>query len=229
MIETLLRSKKLTSIQMIVLSCLILLALFPLTKAGFQLTQKAVPKIDSLAISKKPVIKIDNRSKILRNYLAKYNSPLQDSADDFVKAADANQVDWKLVPSIAGVESTFGKHIPGGYTPGSSSYNGWGWGVYGDQALAFKSWNDAIFTITSALKTKYIDRGLITPYQMNRVYAASPAWGGHVTFFMNDLDKYAKVNGTSVVIEMPSFDVNDKVAGESAVLADAGVKLAFAN
>ncbi|MBI2314596.1 glucosaminidase domain-containing protein, partial [Candidatus Daviesbacteria bacterium] len=116
--------------------------------------------------------------------LAKFNSPLQYHAQDFVDAADAYRLDWKLIPSIAGVESTFGKHIPGGF-------NAWGWGVYGTQAIYFDSWRDGIFTLAKGLKEGYLDKGLKDPYAMNRVYAASPHWGKNVTFFMQDLEKFA--------------------------------------
>ncbi len=128
---------------------------------------------------------LDERARVLANYLESKNSPLQYHAQDFVDAANTYQVDWKLVPSIAGVESTFGKHIPGGY-------NAWGWGVYGDQALGFKSWRDGIFTVTGGLKKNYIDKGLIEPYAMNRKYAASPAWGGNVSYFIADLEQFNK-------------------------------------
>lgn len=128
---------------------------------------------------------IDKRAQILKDYLAKHNSPLENSAQDFIDAADHYGLDWKLVVSISGVESTFGKHIPGGY-------NGWGWGVYGDNAIYFKSWRDAIFTISQGLRERYVDRGYTEPYSMNRIYAASPTWGQHVSFFMNDIDKFAQ-------------------------------------
>ncbi len=127
---------------------------------------------------------MDKRAEILASYLAQYGSPLQYHAQDFIDASDEYGVDWKLVPAIAGTESTFGKFIPGGY-------NAWGWGVYGTQAIYFDSWRDAIFTVTKGLKEGYINKGLTNPYTMNRVYAASPAWGRHVAYFMNDLDKYA--------------------------------------
>ena len=129
--------------------------------------------------------KIDIETEILTNYLAKYNSPMKDHAQDFVDAAKTYNVDWKLVPSIAGVESTFGKFIPGGY-------NAWGWGVYGTQAIYFDSWRDGIFTVTKGLKENYINKGLTDPFAMNRIYAASPAWGGHVSFFLSDLEKFEK-------------------------------------
>lgn len=128
---------------------------------------------------------VDKRATILKDYLAKYNSPLEDSSQDFIDAADQYGLDWKLVVSISGVESTFGKHIPGGY-------NGWGWGVYGNNAIYFKSWREAIFTISKGLRENYVDKGLSEPYSMSRLYAASPNWGKNVTFFMNDIEKYAQ-------------------------------------
>jgi|Napbiome12C3dose_1001474.scaffolds.fasta_scaffold00001_229 hypothetical protein len=127
---------------------------------------------------------LDYRAEILSTYLAKYNSPLQYHAQDFIDAADIYKLDWKMLPAIAGVESTFGKFIPGGY-------NGWGWGVYGTQAIYFTSWRDAIFTISKGLREGYLDKGLTDPYSMNRVYAASPTWGMKVSYFMQDIEKFA--------------------------------------
>lgn len=129
--------------------------------------------------------KLDPKAEILSKYLVKQDSPLQDHAQDLIDAANEYGLDWKLVAAISGVESTFGKFTPGGY-------NGWGWGVYGNQAIYFKSWREAIFAVSQGLKQNYIDRGLINPYQMNTAYAASPYWGSKVTFFMNDLDNFAK-------------------------------------
>lgn len=149
------------------------------------------------------VRRVDPRARVLKSYLEKHNSPLADHSQDFIEAADTYGLDWKLVPAISGVESTFGKAIPGGY-------NGWGWGVYGNQALGFRSWRDGIFTVSKGLKEGYIDKGLKDPYSMNRVYATSPAWGGHVDFFLKDIDRYAQENGVlefgSNVITKANFD-----------------------
>lgn len=125
----------------------------------------------------------DPRAKILSDYFDSYNSPLQYQAQDFVDAADKYSLDWKLVPAISGVESTFGK--------ASYGFNAWGWGVYGDQALNFRSWKDGIYTVTEGLKQNYVDKGLTDPYKMNRAYAASPSWGWKVNFFMKDLENFA--------------------------------------
>lgn len=135
---------------------------------------------------------LDQRALILRDYLAEYNSPLSYHAQDFIDAADIYKIDWKLVPAISGVESTFGKHIPGGHNPRFISYNGWGWGVYGPNILKFRSWREGIFTVTGGLKKDYIDKGLVEPLAMNRKYAASKTWGVRVAYFINDLEKFSK-------------------------------------
>lgn len=133
--------------------------------------------------SKVKVREFDERAKILSEYFASYNSPFETHAQDFIDAADTYGVDWKLVPAISGVESTFGKR--------SYGYNAWGWGIYGDNRLGFASWKEGIFTVTGGLKKGYIDKGLTNPYTMNKVYAASPAWGWKVDYFMKDLERFA--------------------------------------
>ena len=128
---------------------------------------------------------LDQRAKILSKYLASHNSPMQHNAQDFVDAADKYELDWKMLPAIAGVESTFGKHIPGGY-------NAYGWAIYNSSSrFGFKSWRDGMFTVAKGLREGYINKGLTDPYSINRIYATSPHWGKNVTYFMNDLEKYA--------------------------------------
>ncbi len=134
--------------------------------------------------------KLDKEAQILADYLAGFDSPLQYFAQDLVDAARTYQLDWKMIPAIAGVESTFGKQTPGGY-------NAWGWGVYGNQAIYFSSWREGIFTIAKGLRENYLDKGLTEPYSINRIYAASPYWGGKVTYFMQDIDNFAARSDTS--------------------------------
>lgn len=146
---------------------------------------------------------LDERAKILQAYLNKYNSPLQYHAQDFVDAADTHGINWMLVPSIAGVESTFGRFIPGGHEAPFTSYNAWGWGVYGTQSLGFKSWRDGIFTVSEGLKKNYINKGLTDPYAMNKVYAASPVWGQKVSYFLTDLEKFTNEYHTKEENKIP--------------------------
>ncbi len=122
----------------------------------------------------------DNRVKTLHLYLESYNSPLAEYAFSFVEAADKYGIDWKLVPAITGVESTFGKQIP------YQSYNAYGW-CNGD--YRFESWEQSIDYVSVYLKEKYYNRGLDTPTKIAPVYAPpSDTWAGKVAFFMKKLE-----------------------------------------
>ncbi|MDO8498378.1 MAG: hypothetical protein Q7S44_01155 [bacterium] len=159
---------------------------------------------------------LDRRAQILQAYLTKYNSPLQYHAQDFIDAANTYNLDWRLVAAISGVESTFGKFVPGGSGTPYSSYNGWGWGVYGTQAIYFKSWREGIFTVSAGLRINYLNKGLTDPLAMNRVYAASPAWGGHVNYFLADMKKFQNFEYQDTA---SLSNLTARVAGNSAELA----------
>jgi len=51
----------------------------------------------------------DPRISALRNFLASKDSPIQHLAEDFLIVADQYRIDWRLLPSIAFLESTAGK------------------------------------------------------------------------------------------------------------------------
>lgn len=154
----------------------------------------------------------DQRVNILEAYLNKYNSPLAPEAVNFVGAADKYDIDWKFVAAIAGNESTFGKHIPA-----PTSYNAWGWGVYGTQAIYFKSWKDGIYTVSEGLRMHYYNKGLTNTYSIARVYAASPTWAAHVTFFLNDMEKF-EVAYKEKQNKATAPDIRTQTAGTSAAL-----------
>jgi len=131
--------------------------------------------------------KQDNRAEILRAYLAQYNSPLADHADTFIKQADANNLDWRMVAAISGVESGYGIAIPPG------SYNAWGFGVYGSNVRGFTSWDDGIATVSTALRKEYMDaRGATTIYQIGATYAASPTWAYRVQGNMDAIEQFSE-------------------------------------
>jgi hypothetical protein len=129
----------------------------------------------------------DNRAQILRSYLEQYNSPLADHAETFIKEADANNLDWKWVAAISGVESYFGQMIP------PNSYNGWGFGVYGSNVRNFASWDDGITVVSTSLRHEYMDgRGATDIYTIGSTYAADPRWAVKVQHFVDDIDQYSK-------------------------------------
>jgi len=127
----------------------------------------------------------DKRAQLLRSYLESRNSPLAPYAQTFVQEADKNNIDWKLVAAISGLESSFGVHIP------SNSYNGWGYGVYGDNVRRFDSWDDGIAVVSGALRNDYMNKwNAKTIPEIGRLYAASPTWAVRVQSFMDSIDAY---------------------------------------
>ena len=130
---------------------------------------------------------VDTRVKALKNVFARHNSPLVDYAPAYVKYADAYGVDWKLLPSISGLESSFGVYL----MPGS--YNGYGWG---GGLIYFQSWEDGIRTINKALRENYMDRwGATDVWSIGPIYAESPTWSVRVNSFMSEInEEYLKLS-----------------------------------
>lgn len=128
----------------------------------------------------------DERVTRLKAYLEMHNSPLSGEAGHFVAEADRLRMDWKLVAAIAGVESTFGKHIP------ANSFNGWGWAIFTGQSDGrhFNDWKDGITVVSEGLRYNYMDKGLITIEQMGKRYAASPTWSTKVRFFLDKIENF---------------------------------------
>lgn len=129
--------------------------------------------------------RVDLRAKALQNVLEKRNSPLAPYAGYYVNAADRNGIDWRLLPAIAGLESSFGlRQMPG-------SHNSYGWG---GGHIYFDSVEDGIDTILIAFKNKYAARGAKTVEQIGPIYAESPTWVPRVRSFMNKFEaEYARL------------------------------------
>lgn len=51
----------------------------------------------------------DPRLMRLRQFFLEHKCPLRELAEDFIQAADNNELDWRLLPSLALVESGGGK------------------------------------------------------------------------------------------------------------------------
>ncbi|SRR5260221_5789894 len=127
---------------------------------------------------------LDNRGALLKKYLSQYDSPLAPFADTFVAEADANNIDWKLLTAISGVESTFGKAVP--------CTNAWGYNIYGDHMLCFSSYKEGIKVISKAIREQYMDKwGDQDVWDIGRQYAASPTWAYRVDSFMNQIQDFS--------------------------------------
>jgi len=118
----------------------------------------------------------DPRLRLLWQYFADRDCPLRDSAADFLVAADQNELDWRLLPSISMIESSGGKDY--------RNNNVFGWDSCRE---SFPSVQAGIHFVASKLaksrlyKDKSLDQKLATynpqPEYLNRVKAVMRALG----------------------------------------------------
>lgn len=137
---------------------------------------------DNVSFSDKIITK-EGRVEIVRQFLAKYDSPLEENAYEIVQIADKYEVDFRLIPAIAMQESNLCKKIP------PNSHNCWGFGIYGGKVTRFEDYPQAIETVTKTLALKYKAKGLVTPEQIMGMYTPSSngSWARSVNHFMDKM------------------------------------------
>ncbi len=165
------------------LAIIFALGLFPQQSQAAEVSYSSA-KLTSKIVAVKS-IENDARVRALKNVFARHNSPLVDEAEHYVRYADQYGVDWKLLPAISGLESSWGIAL----MPGSHNAYGWGGGH-----IYFESWEDGIRTINAALKSNYINRGATDVWSIGPIYAESPTWAVRVNRFMNEINaEYLKL------------------------------------
>jgi hypothetical protein len=92
------------------------------------------------------------------------NSPLNGKGITFAQAGQTNNVNPALMISIATLESELG--TTGG---GPAHHNPFGWGC--PPCKNFATWEEGIATITSKMRSNYLNQNLITIPEMGRVWA----------------------------------------------------------
>ncbi len=120
-----------------------------------------------------------NQSKkkmAIAKVLDRYDSPLSDSLDAFLATCLLYKLDCYLLPSIAGLESTFGNFV----LPNSNNPFGWGGGY-----IVFNSWESAIAVVGRGLRENYINKGADTLDKIASIYAESKTWAPRVQNFMS--------------------------------------------
>lgn len=127
-----------------------------------------------------------DRVEALEKFFDEFKSPLKANAETFVDIADKYNMDYKLLPAISCMESSCGKMLIEG------SYNPFGWGIYGKNAIYFKSYDEAIETVAKGISDNYIAKGLNTPEKIAPVYTPPNYvnWRNGVTFFINKIDSF---------------------------------------
>lgn len=112
----------------------------------------------------------------IKAVLERYDSPMVDEIDSFMDACRKYSLDCYLLPSIAGIESTFGRFT----YPGSNNAFGWGRGL-----IPFKNWGEGIDTVGRGLRENYMNKwGAQTVEEIGAIYCEGNTWAGKVTFFM---------------------------------------------
>ena len=134
----------------------------------------------------------DLRVDALTKVFHKNSSQLEPYAKTYVQAADKYGVDWKLLPAISGLESSFGKFLM------PNSYNAYGWG---GGHIYFKNWEDGIYTINKTLRTNYMDKWKAKDvWEIGPIYAESPTWSVRVDHFMTEVnDEYLALAQTKTL------------------------------
>ncbi len=115
----------------------------------------------------KPAMPMDPRVETLHNFFKKLDCPVAGMAEDFIRVADENHLDWRLLPSIAIVESGGGKAYR------NNNIFGWNGGKQ-----AFESILSGLETVAaklgqSPLYRAYDSFGKLRTYNPNSEYANS--------------------------------------------------------
>lgn len=122
----------------------------------------------------------DHRPLAMRTILEQYNSPMVGYELELIGLADQYGLDWTLLAAIAGTESGFGKRMP------HQCLNPYGWGIYGNNKICFKSFPEAAEAVARGLATRYNTSSLES---IGRTYnkVSTASWIGHTRFFMNKI------------------------------------------
>jgi hypothetical protein len=132
-----------------------------------------VPAPDSAALE--PVYDEDPRPIMVREFFLRHNAPVHYLAGEFVAAAEEHDLDWRLLPAIAVIESGGGREY--------SKNNIFGWD---NGKSGFPSIHAGIYTVASRLANSklYRDKDLDG---MLRTYNTSEEYGRKVLTLMERL------------------------------------------
>lgn len=143
----------------------------------------ALPSFDQ---SIRTSMKIDDaRPEIVRQYLHRYQSPLEKHAQLIVDLSDQYNFDYRWLVAIAQQESNLCKRIP------VDSHNCWGWGIYGDKVTRFDSFEEALRRIAPQF-VKIFLKGDHTrePMEVMKTYTppSDGSWANGVSTFFGHLE-----------------------------------------
>jgi hypothetical protein len=127
--------------------------------------------------SRQENIPLSVKKLAIKRVLNRYNSPLNEFSEQFILTCLKYKLDCYLLPSIAGVESTFGKFI----YPNSHNSFGWGGGK-----IMFSNWSMAIDEVGKGLRLNYVDKGAQSIESIGKIYCGSESWPKKIRYFMSE-------------------------------------------
>lgn len=150
----------------------------------------ALPTFDQQ--TKTSVKTADARAEIIRQYLHKFDSPLEPHADLIVALSDQYKFDFRWLVAIAQQESNLCKRIP------ENSYNCWGWGIYPEpsnpavlKVTRFDNYEDALRRIAPQF-TKIFLKGNHSknPSEVMKTYTppSDGSWAFGISQFFDHLE-----------------------------------------
>lgn len=133
----------------------------------------------------------DARAEKINSVFRKYKCPLEGLGDAFVEEADKNDIPWYLVASIAFQESSCGKNVP--TVEGVSSYNAWGYAVYGSNVHTFDNWVEGIEVVSRYLRKRFYSQGITKPSEIMKTYTppSQGSWYKGVEYFSDMFVNYS--------------------------------------
>lgn len=132
----------------------------------------------------------NERAEKIDALLAKYNSPLVGYGRKFVDEAEKNGIDWRLVVSISGIESTFARHS---CKKATNSFLG-----YGSCKMNFRSADEAIEKVSASLggnnpNTAHHYDGKTTAQILRKYNSVIPTYPQKVMKIMNMIDSTEEI------------------------------------
>lgn len=134
----------------------------------------------------------DARAEIIRQYLKKYDSPLEPHSELIVELSDKYNFDYRWMVAIAQQESSLCKRIP------ENSYNCWGWGIYPEpsnpailKVTRFDSFDDALRRIAPQFTRIFLKGNHYKdPMEVMRTYTppSDGSWANGINTFFGKLE-----------------------------------------
>jgi hypothetical protein len=137
----------------------------------------------------------DINPQLIYQYLKKYKSPMADTTEDLIAAAQKYEIDPLFMVAIAQCESNLGKKMPiSDEEDKSGCHNPFGWGIHKGGTLCFDTWQEGYQTVAEGLRKKYFDNGLTNPEDIMAIYTPPAlekggSWAKCINQFLQALNK----------------------------------------